>query len=315
MSSKDYYKTLGVSKTATDDEIKKSYKKLAFKYHPDKNKGDKKAEDRFKDISEAYAVLSDKKKRAQYDQFGSAGFHQRYSQEDIFRGSNFSDIFGEMGFNGNDIFSQIFGGGRRTGGMGGRGRPGGINIEDLFGGGGFSQTQNTKGPDLSFDITIEFMEMVNGCEKSLEYMFDGKKKGIKVKIPAGIRNEQKLRLAGKGGQGAGGMPSGDLYLKVNVNKHPLFERDGDDVILKKRIKISEAALGTSLAVETLNGFKKIKVPAGVQNNTRMRLKGEGIPHFGKSGKGDAYVVITVEIPKDLSKKDRKLFEDLGKEGF
>jgi len=314
MSSKDYYEILGVSKTATDDEIKKSYKKLAFKYHPDKNKGDKKAEDRFKDISEAYAVLSDKKKRAQYDQFGSTGFHQRYSQEDIFRGSNFSDIFGEMGFNGNDIFSQIFGGGRQAGGMGGRGRPGGINMEDLFGG-GFGRTQNTKGPDLSFDITIAFMEMVNGCEKNLEYMFDGKKRGIKVKIPKGIRNEQRLRLAGKGGQGAGGMPPGDLYLKVNVKKDPLFERDGDDVILKKKIKISEAVLGTRLTVETLNGTRNIKIPAGIQNNTRMRLKGEGISHFGKSGKGDAYVVVSVDIPKDLSSKDRKLFEDLGKAGF
>ena len=115
MAEKDYYKVLGVAKTATDAEIKKCYKKLAFKFHPDKNKGDKKAEDRFKEISEAYAVLSDKKKRAQYDQFGSTGFHQRYSQEDIFRGSNFNDIFSEMGMGGNDIFSQIFGGGRRPG--------------------------------------------------------------------------------------------------------------------------------------------------------------------------------------------------------
>jgi curved DNA-binding protein len=313
MSQKDYYKVLGVAKTATDAEIKKSYKKLAFKYHPDKNKGDKKAEDRFKEISEAYAVLSDKKKRAQYDQFGSTGFHQRYSQEDIFRGSNFSDIFSEMGVGGNDIFSQIFGGGRRPGG---RGRPGGVNMDDLFGGGGgFGRPQPTKGPDLSFDITIDFMEAVTGCEKSLEYMFDGKKKGIKVKIPKGIKKGQKLRLAGKGGQGASGMPSGDLYLKVTVKDHPDFERDGDDVILEKKIKISEAVLGTSLEVQTLNGTKKIKVPAGVQNNTKMRLKGQGVPHFGKSGKGDEYVIISVEIPKDIPKEKIDLFEKLAKEGF
>ncbi len=187
MAEKDYYKVLGVSKTAADDEIKKSYKKLAFKYHPDKNAGDKKSEDRFKEISEAYAVLSDKKKRAQYDRFGSSGFRQRYSQEDIFRGSNFSDVFGEMGFGNNDIFSQIFGGGRRPGG---RGRPGGGNMEDVFGGGGFGRNQPTKGPDLSFDITIDFMEAVSGSEKSLEYMFDGKKKGIKVKIPKGIKKDK-----------------------------------------------------------------------------------------------------------------------------
>ncbi len=312
MAEKDYYKVLGVAKTATDAEIKKSYKKLAFKYHPDKNAGDSKAEDRFKEISEAYAVLSDKKKRAQYDQFGSTGFHQRYSQEDIFRGSNFNDIFSEMGFSGNDIFSQIFGGGRRSSG---RGRPGGINMEDLLGGGGFGRPQPTKGPDLSFDITIDFMEAVEGCEKSLEYMFDGEKKGIKVKIPKGIRKGQKLRLAGKGGQGANGMPSGDLYLKVTVKDHPDFERDGDDVILQKKIKISEAVLGTSLEVQTLNGTKKIKVPPGVKNNTKMRLKGQGVSHFGKSGKGDEYVIISVEIPRDISKEKLKLFEQLAKEGF
>jgi len=214
---------------------------------------------------------------------------------------------------GNDIFSQIFGGNRRPGG---RGRPGGMNMEDLFGGGGgFGRQQPTKGPDLSFDITIEFMEAVSGCEKSLEYMFDGKKKGIKVKIPKGIRKGQKLRLAGKGGQGASGMPSGDLYLTVTVKDHPDFERDGDDVILQKKIKISEAALGTSLEVQTLNGSKKIKVPAGVQNNTKMRLKGQGVPHFGKSGKGDAYVIISVEVPKDIPKDKVKLFEELAKEGF
>ncbi len=313
MAEKDYYKVLGVSKTASDGEIKKSYKKLAFKYHPDKNKGDKKAEDRFKEISEAYAVLSDKEKRSQYDRFGSSGFRQRYSQEDIFRGSNFSDVFGEMGFGGNDIFSQIFGGGRRPGG---RGRPGGMNMDDLFGGGGgFGRNQPTKGPDLSFDITIDFMEAVSGCEKSLEYMFDGNKKGIKVKIPKGIRKGQKLRLAGKGGQGASGMPSGDLYLKVNVTDHPLFERDGDDVILQKKLKISEAVLGTTVEVETLGGSKKLKIPPGIQNNTKMRLKGQGFPHFGKSGKGDGYVIISVEIPRDVPKDKTKLFEKLGKEGF
>ncbi len=312
MAEKDYYKVLGVSKTAADDEIKKSYKKLAFKYHPDKNAGDKKSEDRFKEISEAYAVLSDKKKRAQYDRFGSSGFRQRYSQEDIFRGSNFSDVFGEMGFGNNDIFSQIFGGGRRPGG---RGRPGGGNMEDVFGGGGFGRNQPTKGPDLSFDITIDFMEAVSGSEKSLEYMFDGKKKGIKVKIPKGIKKGQKLRLSGKGGQGASGMPSGDLYLKVNVTDHPVFERDGDDVILQKKLKISEAVLGTTVEVETLGGSKKIKIPAGIQNNTKMRLKGQGVPHFGKSGKGDEYVIISVEIPKDVPKDKAKLFEKLSKEGF
>jgi len=159
-------------------------------------------------------------------------------------------------------------------------------MDDLFGGGGgFGRPQPTKGPDLSFDITIDFMEAVTGCDKNLEYMFDGKKKGIKVKIPKGIRKGQKLRLAGKGGQGASGMPSGDLYLNVTVRDHPDFERDGDDVVLQKKIKISEAVLGTSLEVQTLSGTKKIKVPAGLQNNTKMRLKGQAFLILVKAVKG------------------------------
>ncbi len=323
MAAKDYYKTLGVSRNANEDEIKKAYKKLAFKFHPDKNAGDKKAEDRFKEISEAYAVLSDRKKRAQYDQFGSTGFHQRYSQEDIFRGSNLGDIFGEMGFGTNDIFSQIFGGGRRTAGFGptvghgARSRTSGLNIEDLFTNGGLGghYVRPTKGQDLNIDMSIDFMEAVSGSEKTVEYIFDGKKRGVKVKIPAGINSGQKLRLKGKGGKGSHGMAAGDLYFKINVKTHPIFKREGSDIIVDKKIKISEAVLGTTVEVPTLKSTKKIKIPPGIQSNTKLRIKGYGIPHFRKQGKGDEYVRIIVETPKHLKEDQKKLFEALAGEGF
>lgn len=319
MAAKDYYKTLGVAKTATQDEIKKAFKKLAVKYHPDKNPGDKKAEDHFKDVNEAYAVLSDEKKRRQYDQFGSSGFHQRYSQEDIYRGFDPRDIFSEMGFGG-DIFGTIFGGGKGGGGFGGRRRGTTINMEDLFGGGGGGgfgggQTYARKGQDFTMDLFVDFMEAVNGCEKNIEYMFDGNRRQVKVRIPPGISSGQKLRVTGKGGEAGPGMPPGDLYLTIQVHEHPLFKRDGDDIVLNREIKLTEAVLGTTIEVPTIQETKQMKIPPGIQNNIKMRLRGYGIPHFGKSGKGDQLVHITVAVPRDLTPQQRKLFEELAREGF
>jgi len=314
MAAKDYYKVLGVEKTATEAEIKKAYKKLAFKYHPDKNQGDPKAEERFKEISEAYAVLSDKNKRAQYDQFGSSGFHQRYSQEDIFRGADLNDIFREMGFStgGNDIFSQLFGGGGR-----GR-RQATFRMEDIFGGaprGYDSGFQAARGQDLSLQLTIDFMDAVTGCEKTVEYMHGGRKQGVRVKVPAGIESGQKLRLAGKGAPGPGGSQTGDMFITILVSGHPVFIREGSDVIIDRQIRISEAVFGTSLDVPTPYGTRKVKIPAGIRNGTKLRLKGLGLPHFGKSGQGNAYVRISVEIPKHLTDSQKKIFKQLAAEGF
>ena len=309
MAAKDYYKTLGVSKTATQDDVKKAFKNLAFKYHPDKNPGDKKSEDRFKEVNEAYAVLSDEKKRRQYDQFGDSGFHQRFSQEDIFKGFDINDIFREMGFGG---------GGRAGGRAGGRQRGGGFNMEDLFGGGGGfggRQAYAQKGQDFTMDLFVDFLEAVHGIEKTIESMFDGSRRQVKVRIPAGISSGQKLRLTGKGGEAGPGMPPGDLYLNIQVHEHPYFKRDGDDIILSREIKISEAVLGTSIEVPTLQESKQVKVPAGIQNNTKLRLRGYGIPHFGKPGKGDQLVHITIAVPRDLNALQRKLFEELAREGF
>ncbi len=310
MSAKDYYKVLGVEKTAPESEIKKAYKKLAFKYHPDKNPGDTKAEERFKEISEAYAVLSDKNKRAQYDQFGSSGFHQRYSQEDIFRGADLNDIFREMGFSGgNDIFGQLFGGAR------GR-RQTTFRMEDIFGGGGFGQnTQQTRGQDLSLELRIDFMEALTGCEKTVEYMHGGKKQGVRVKVPAGIASGQKLRLAGKGGRSMPGAPAGDMYFTITVADHPMYKREGSDVIIDREIRLSEAVFGSSIEVETPHGSRKVKIPAGIQSGTKLRLKGLGFPHFGKSGQGDAYVRTWITTPARLNEHQKKLFKQLAEEGF
>lgn len=305
MAAKDYYKVLGVEKTTPEAEIKKAYKKLAFKYHPDKNPDDSKAEERFKEISEAYAVLSDKNKRAKYDQFGSSGFQQRYSQEDIFKGANLNDIFSEMGFGGGgggDIFGQMFGGGGR--------RQSSSRMDDLFGGGG----QAMRGQDLSLELTIDFMDAFNGCEKSVDYVHGNKKQGVKVKVPAGISSGQKLRLTGKGAPGPRGSQAGDMFFTIKVADHSVFKRDGNDVIIEQEIKISDAVFGTSLEILTPHGNRKVKIPAGIQSGTKLRLKGLGMPHIGKKAAGHAYVRVALSIPKKLSDAQKKLFKQLSKEG-
>ncbi|MBN1831049.1 MAG: DnaJ domain-containing protein [Deltaproteobacteria bacterium] len=304
MSGKDYYKILGVAKSASKDEIKKAYRKMALQYHPDRNKGDKAAEDRFKEISEAYAVLSDSEKKKQYDMFGADGFQQRYTQDDIFRDMDFGSIFKEFGFGGggrggSHIFSQIFGG---TGGRPqyGRGGP--------FGGG---QPRGVKGQDLIYELPVTLEEAVNTTEKVIAYQVDGRQERISTKIPAGISTGKKLRLTGKGNPGAYGGPNGDLYVQIKVLDHPLFKREGDDLILARKIKFSDALLGTELDVPTIDKkTMRIKIPAGTQNNAKFRLKGQGMPHMNKKGRGDAYVQVTVEVPKKLDKKQKALAEEL-----
>jgi curved DNA-binding protein len=325
MAKRDYYEVLGVKKTATEEEIKKAYRKLAMKHHPDRNPGNKQAEERFKEINEAYAVLSDKAKRQQYDQFGPSGFSQRFSQEDIFRGFDISDLFKDLGFS-NDVFGRIFGGGGRRGGKVHYG-----NFEDLFGqrrgqtydygdiysGGGY-QTQDPmaqKGQDIQSELNLTFQEAAFGGEKKVKFSKGGRVEEVTVKIPPGIESGKKLRLAGKGMDGGGGRPPGDLYLKVNVAEHPFFKREGSDIAVDKEIKISEALLGTTIEVPTLDGSKLIKVPPGTQSQSRIRLKGFGLSRLQGGGKGDEYVRILIKYPKSLSEKQKKLAEELKKEGL
>ena len=303
MASKDYYEMLGVSKTASDEEIKRAYRKLAMKYHPDRNQNKKEAEERFKELNEAYAVLSDKEKRKQYDTFGKEGFHQRFSQEDIFRGFDFEDIF-----------SSLFGGrGRRESRSAGRG---GFDFGDVFsrayqGGGRAPQ----KGEDALYELPLTLEEAAFGGEKRISIPKNGKVEEINVKIPSGIPSGKKLRVAGKGIEGRSGGPAGDLYLQISIRPHPVFEREGDDITVEKEIGFSEAVLGTTIEVPTLEGTKKVKVSPGTQSHTKLRLRGLGVPHFQGTGKGDEYVKVIVRVPKRVSDKSRKLIEELSKENI
>jgi curved DNA-binding protein len=305
MAAKDYYHILGVAKNASDEEIKKAYRKLAMKYHPDRNPNKKEAEERFKEINEAYAVLSDKEKRKQYDTFGAEGFQQRFSQEDIFRGFDFDEIL-----------SSLFGGrGRRDFRFGGQS---GVDFGDFFGRqGGYQDTgrMSQRGEDIVYEMAISLEEAASGGEKRISYRKNGRLEEVSVKIPRGIPSGKKLRLAGKGKEGRNGGPPGDLYLQVSVREHPLFSQEGDDLTVEKEINFSEAVLGTTIEVPTLEGMKKVKVPPGTQSHTKMRLKGLGMPHFQGEGKGDEYVKVIVKIPKKVSEKSRGLIQDLAKEGI
>jgi len=297
MAQRDYYEVLGVKKGASVDEIKKAYRKLAVKYHPDKNQGDKQAEERFKEINEAYAVLSDPKKKEEFDRFGSNNFHQRYSQEDIFRGFNVDDMFRGQGFGTDDIFSRIFGDAMRRQRGGGPGR------------------MAAKGEDFSMEIQVTFRDAYDGAEKRIAFMRDGVREELSVKIPAGIESGAKLRVAGRGGAGRMGGPGGDLFLTVNVGPDPLFQREGDDIVLSHEVRFSQAVLGGAIDVPTMEGAKRIRIPAGIQSGTKVRLKGLGFPQMGHKVRGDMYVKIHVEVPEKLSARQKELIEELAEEGL
>lgn len=299
----DYYKVLEVDRGASVDDIKKSYRKLALKYHPDRNKGDKGAEDKFKEISEAYAVLSDDQKRRQYDQFGDSSFHKKYSQEDIFRGTDFSE-FDMGGLEG--VFSRIFG----MAGAGGAHGFGGF--EGFSPGGRGGRYRQAKGQDVEYPLEIGFHEAFTGGERSLSYRLEGggATQQLKVRIPKGAKDGGRLRVSGKGMPGAGGGPAGDLIVVLSIGAHPTMTRDGDDIESKLTLKISEALLGTSKDVETLDGVKKIKVPTGVKPGTKIRLKGLGFPVPGEPRRGDFYVVVELAMPQSLTRAQKSAIEAL-----
>ncbi|WP_456432867.1 DnaJ C-terminal domain-containing protein [Thermosulfuriphilus sp.] len=310
---KDYYQILGVSRDASPEEIKKAYRRLALKYHPDRNRGNKEAEERFKEINEAYAVLSDPEKRRQYDQFGSAEFERRFSQEDIFRGFDFEDIFRDLGIGG-DFFGRFFFGGRRRAG---------INIGDLF-----SHIFGTKsgfesfyrsGPeraraDVVLELPLSLKEAALGAEKIVSLGAVGRSERIRVRIPPGIKEGQRLRIPGKGNLGPDGR-RGDLYLKIKILEDPLFKREGADLFIDKDIRFSEAALGTKIEVPTLEGRTiSVQVPPGTKPGTRLRLRGLGLPKSDGT-RGDLYVRIGINIPKRLNQKQKEALERLAQVGL
>jgi DnaJ-class molecular chaperone len=299
MASTDYYKVLGVDKKVSPEELKKVFRKLAVKYHPDRNPNDKSAEDRFKEINEAYAVLSDPKKKEEYDTYGSSGFHKQYSQEDIFRGFDFGNIYKDMGAGGGeDIFSRLFGGGFARGG----------------GRGGFRRGPQ-RGGDLEMEVEIGFRDAAQGAEKQIAFRRGSQREELKIKVPAGVDNGSKIRISGKGSQGEGGGPDGDLFLVIRVLPDQVFTRDGGDLFVDRTIPFSAACLGTSLDVPTLESDKRIKVPAGIQPGTRIRLKGCGIKPLGSNTKGDLYVKVAVHVPESLNDEQKRLVEELGKSGL
>ncbi len=309
MAKKDFYSILNVSRSATPEEIKKAYRKLAMQFHPDKNPGDKKAEEKFKELSEAYEVLSDQKKREMYDQFGHAG----------------SQGFGGGGpFGGAEDF-----GGFRSGGFGhqGHGGQGGDPFQDIFGDvfgdifgkgggpGGPRTRRQTKGTDLRYTLNISFEDSALGCEKVISFVRQrGSKEEpakLSVNVPAGVKEGQRLKLAGEGDGGASG-PSGDLYVIINVQEHSLFKRSENDITLDLPVTYFDAILGTNTEVPTLTGKAMIRIPPGTHSGQTFRLKGKGFPKIGGFGSGDMLVRILVDTPHSLSTKQKELMEELAK---
>ncbi len=358
MSEQDYYKILGVSKNASDAEIKKAYRKMAIKYHPDKNQGNKDAEEKFKEISQAYEVLSDKSKRSQYDQFGHAAFTSGGRSTHGFGGGGFHDPM--------DVFSQFFGGG---------GGGGSSFFEDLFGGGGGQRSASSAvdGADLRYDMEIDFEDAVYGADKKItiprmtacdkcnssgcepgsgrktcsrcggvgqvalsQGIFSVRQtcptcqgageivenpcrqcrgsgrirteKKLQIHIPPGVDTGSRLRVSNEGEGGLRGGRTGDLYVFIHVRKHNIFHREGNDIICEMPIPYSVAALGGIVEVPTISGKAKMKVPAGTQNSTILRLKGKGVPALRGGARGSMHVKIFVEVPTHLSNDQKSYLE-------
>ncbi|RDV14753.1 J domain-containing protein [Pontibacter diazotrophicus] len=299
MEYKDYYTILGVEKSASQADIKKAYRALAKKYHPDKNKGDKVAEDKFKDISEAYEVLGDEAKRKQYDQLGAnwrqfqnagAGGGQYYGQPGGFNEADFSDMFGGGGGGGfSDFFQQFFGGG------GGFGQAAG------------GRTRARKGQDYKADLELSLTEAYTGTSRLINL----NNQQLRITTKPGVADGQQLRIKGKGGPAAGGGVPGDLYIDIRVHPDPRFERRGDDLYTTLPLDMFTAILGGQAQVNTMNGQLKLTIPAGTQAGKTLRLRGKGMPVYGKPDQfGDLYVKIEVNLPTDLSAEERQLLEKL-----
>ena len=352
MSNQDYYQTLGVSRSAGDDEIKKAYRKLAMKYHPDRNPGDKAAEEKFKDVQKAYDTLSDKEKRAMYDQIGHAAFEQGAGAGGF--GGGFGGFGGAQGFDFSDIFSQMFGGG-----------------------GGGARQQDYQGADLQYAVEITLEEAAQGTRRRItiptheecgvchgsgakpgttastcatchgsgtvhirQAIFQmqqtcpachgsGKEirdpcvkcrgegrvktaKTVEVNIPASIDDGQRIRLSGEGEPGRNGAPSGDLYVVVHVKAHKIFERNGLDLHCELPVSFTVAALGGEVEVPTLEGKVKLTIPKETQTGRRMRVKGKGIKSLRSSATGDLYCHVLVETPVNLTDRQKELLEEFEK---
>ncbi|MBO4981813.1 MAG: DnaJ domain-containing protein [Lachnospiraceae bacterium] len=292
MAKRDYYDVLGINRSADEKEIKRAYRKLAKKYHPDINPGDKQAEQKFKELTEAYNVLSDAEKKKLYDRYGFEAFEEGFRP-----GQDQSGDMGDMGDIFGDIFGDLFHG---NGGSGFRFRTG-----------GFGGTFRQRGADARADIRISFDEAVFGCDKVFQIREEnGKVSSLQVHIPAGIDEGQSVRLKGKGEPGIGGGAAGDLMLKVHIAPKQGYERKGKDVYVTVSIPYTTAVLGGEAIVPTLTGKVSCKIAAGTQPGSKIRLRNKGIPSMkNPAEKGDEYIVIQIEVPKYLTPEEQqKLME-------
>lgn len=311
MSKKDFYQTLGVTKSSSPEEIKKAYRKLAMQYHPDKNQGNKKAEEKFKEISEAYEVLSDAEKKKNYDMFGHAGVNGNpFGAGGGAQGGNpfgrgggnpFGGGFGQADIN--DLFGDIFG--------------------EAFGGGGArtrsssssQRSSSRKGADLRYTLSITFEEAATGTEKVISFVrqVGNKEEAAKlsVTVPAGVKEGQRLKLSEEGDKPSSGS-AGDLYVIINLQEHLLFKREEADVMLDLPVKYTEAILGTEIEIPTLTGKAQIKIPAGIYSGQVLRLKGKGFPRIGGIGNGDMLVRLLVDTPQKTNSRQKELLEELNR---
>lgn len=286
MPKKDYYGLLGVGKTATEEEIKKAYRSLAKKYHPDLHPGDKAAETKFKEINEAYETLSDREKRRAYDLGERVMFEGAPEGWPGWRGpfggferTNFDESIGGI----EDIFSEVFGGARKRG--------------------------PRKGKDIEYTLEIDFLHAIKGTEVELTLRRAEAAEKVKVRIPPGVKDGSKVKVKAKGSPGAEGGPSGDLYIVTHVRPHAYFKRIDDDIYTDVPVTVSEAVLGAAIEVPTIDGFTRIKVPSGTQSGQKLRLKGKGAPSLGGGARGDAYVVLNIKMPPHVDETGKKLIAE------
>ncbi len=314
MGKKDFYQTLGVTKNSSQDEIKKAYRKLAMQYHPDKNQGNKAAEEKFKEISEAYETLSDTEKKSQYDLFGhsgpqgpfSDGFQGRSQQRGgpsfgssrsgFGQGPDINDLFG-------DLFSDVFGPNSRQ------------NNSDSFGAtkNKKSSQGSQKGSDLRYTLTISFEEAASGCDKVITFMRqNGHKEDsakLSVTVPPGVKDGQRLKLSEEGDRPTRGI-AGDLYVIIALQDHVLFKRDDNDLVLDLPVKYTEAMLGAEVEIPTLTGKAQIKIPSGIYSGQTLRLKGKGFPRIGGIGSGDMLVRLVIDTPQKINSRQQEIVEEL-----
>jgi curved DNA-binding protein len=295
MEYKDYYKVLGVDRSAKQDEIKKAYRKLAVKYHPDKNPGDKAAEEKFKEISEAYQVLGNEESRKKYDELG-ANWKQYENMN--YGGQGFQGFEGFQGFGGSgfsDFFDMFFGG-----------NGGGFDFSNIegFGGGRRSRTRAMKGQDLTASIDLTLREAYAGSQRIINVGSET----IKISIKPGVKSGQTLRVKGKGGRGVNGGENGDLLMKINILQDPVYQRDGDDLIRTVNIDVYTAILGGKIEIDTMKGNVSVPIKAQTQNNSMLRLKGLGMPHYGKEGAGALLLKIQIVLPNHFSEKELELIK-------